>query len=199
MTFISTMPFASATRTAALLSALFCGAGTAWAQTTPTGSGSSAAAPVSSSAPRSAATNDSVNMVPAQSAYCQAVGDAATDARFAWQVSTLEAMKAEVEEKTRQLEEKRAETEKWLTRRDAFLDKVEDRVVLIYSRMRADAAAAQIAAMQDETAAALLTKLEPRSASAIFNEMEAARAAYLAAIITGAARRTGIASRGEGG
>ena len=49
----------------------------------------------------------------------------------------------------------------------------------IYARMRPDAAALQLAALDEETAAAVLTKLEPRTASLILNEMDPAQAARL--------------------
>ena len=47
--------------------------------------------------------------------------------------------------------------------------------------MRPDAAAQQLAAMDEETAAAVLTKLDPRIASIILNEMDRAQAARLTA------------------
>lgn len=122
--------------------------------------------------------------------YCEAVADAAADARFAWQVQTLEAMRVEIEERAALLEQKRAETEDWLTRRQEFLDRTEERVVAIYARMNAEAAASQIAAMQDDAAVALLTKIDTRRASAIMGEMESARAAHLTNVITGVLKRT---------
>ncbi|MGI6246095.1 MAG: MotE family protein [Pseudochelatococcus sp.] len=122
--------------------------------------------------------------------YCAAIVDAAADARFAWQAKTLEAMRLDIEERAARLEEKRAETEQWLRRRQEFLDNTEARIVSIYARMRPDAAAAQIAAMQDDAAVALLSKIDPRSASAILNEMEPGRAAHLTGVVTGVLKRT---------
>ncbi|MGV6872348.1 MotE family protein [Pseudochelatococcus sp. B33] len=122
--------------------------------------------------------------------YCEAVVDAASDARFAWQAKTLEAMRVDIEERAAKLEQKRAETEEWLRRRQEFLDRTEERLVAIYARMRADAAAAQIAVMQDDAAVALLSKIDTRSASAILNEMEPGRAAHLTNVITGVLKRT---------
>jgi flagellar motility protein MotE (MotC chaperone) len=78
--------------------------------------------------------------------------------------------------------------QKWVTRRDEFVKKARDNLVLIYSRMRPDAAAMQLTAMDEETAAAVLLKLEPRTASLILNEMEPAQAARLTGMIGGAAR-----------
>jgi flagellar motility protein MotE (MotC chaperone) len=54
--------------------------------------------------------------------------------------------------------------------------------------MRPDAAALQLAEMDEETAAAMLTKLEMKAASAVMNEMEPQRAARIAAIISGSAK-----------
>lgn len=140
--------------------------------------------------PAPASDNLAAAEAPQPNPYCEAVADAASDARFAWQAKTLEAMRLDIEERAARLEEKRAETELWLTRRQDFLNKAEDRIVSIYSRMRADAAAAQIAAMQDDAAVALLSKIDARAASAIFNEMEPVRAAHLTSVITGVLKRT---------
>ena len=85
------------------------------------------------------------------------------------------------------LEAKTAEYQKWLARRDEFSKRAQETVVTIYARMKPEAAAAQLVAMDEETAAAVLTKLDPRNASAILSEMEATQAARLAATIAGAA------------
>lgn len=121
--------------------------------------------------------------------YCTNIADAAADARFAWQKETLLALEKQIEERIALLETKRAEYEEWLRRREEFLRRADEGIVAIYSRMRPDAAALQLANMDDETAAAVLTKLNPRSASAILNEMEPARAAKLAHTMAGAANR----------
>ena len=65
--------------------------------------------------------------------------------------------------------------------------------MLIYARMRPDAAAVQLAAMDEETASAVLTKLEPRTASLILNEMEPTQAARLTATISGAGKVAPVA------
>ena len=81
-----------------------------------------------------------------------------------------------------------------MARRDEFSKKARDNLVSIYSRMRPDAAAAQLMAIDLETAAAVLTKLEPRSASLILNEMEAGYAARLTGTIAAAASSAGQAA-----
>jgi flagellar motility protein MotE (MotC chaperone) len=120
--------------------------------------------------------------------FCSNVSDPAVDARLAWQLKELEKAESLLRERIAEVEAKRAEYEKWMALRDEFLKKAEAQVVEIYSRMKPDAAATQIAGMADETAAAVLAKLSPRSSSAIFNEMDTARAAHLADLLGGMRR-----------
>jgi flagellar motility protein MotE (MotC chaperone) len=120
--------------------------------------------------------------------FCSNVADPAVDARLAWQLKELEKTENQLRERIAEVEAKRAEYEKWMALRDDFLKKAEASVVEIYSRMKPDAAATQIAGMADETAAAVLAKLSPRSSSAIFNEMDTARAAHLADLLGGMRR-----------
>lgn len=120
--------------------------------------------------------------------YCINIADAAADARFAWQKKTLAEIEQELDKRIAMLEERTAEYQKWLAQREEFVRKARENLVGIYSRMRPDAAASQLVAMEEETAAAVLTKLDPRNASAILNEMNPAQAARLTAIIAGAAK-----------
>jgi flagellar motility protein MotE (MotC chaperone) len=117
--------------------------------------------------------------------FCRNITDAATDARFSWQVRVLEDLDKQVKESVTRLEAKRAEYEDWLKRREDFLRRVEDGVVDMYGRMRPDAAALQIASMTEEVALSVLMKLKPRASSAILSEMEPARAARLTDSLAG--------------
>jgi flagellar motility protein MotE (MotC chaperone) len=120
--------------------------------------------------------------------FCVNVADEAADARYAWQKKSLAELEQELEKRMALLEEKAAEMRKWLARRDEFSKKAREGLVLIYARMRPDAAAAQLVAMDEETAAAVLNRLDPRNASLIMSEMDPAHAARLTGIIAGAAR-----------
>ncbi len=166
-----------------------------------TGAASATPAPVPAPAPIRAAKPGSVSAppkpAPPQAAapadnevalFCSNVADPAVDARLAWQIKELEKAENQLRERIAEVEAKRAEYEKWMALRDDFLKKAEASVVEIYSRMKPDAAATQIAGMTDETAAAVLAKLSPRSSSAIFNEMETGRAAHLADLLGGMRR-----------
>jgi flagellar motility protein MotE (MotC chaperone) len=126
---------------------------------------------------------------PKNSQYCANIANAAADARFEWQKETLTNLEKEIEGRIKVLEEKRAEYEEWLRRRNEFLAKADESVVAIYARMRPEAAALQLANMQDDTAAAILAKLGARSASAVLNEMEPARAAQLSNTINDTPKR----------
>ncbi len=123
------------------------------------------------------------------SQYCTNIADAASDARFALQKQALADMEKEIEGRIKVLEAKRAEYEEWLKRRNEVLEKADETIVMIYARMRPDAAALQLMNMDEEIAAAVIAKLNPRAASAVLNEMEPARAAQLANVITDAPKR----------
>lgn len=120
--------------------------------------------------------------------YCANIANPAAEARFAWQKQALADIERQLGERVALLDAKMAELQKWVTRRDEFIDKARQNLVQIYTRMRPDAAASQMTAMDEETASAVLLKLEPRTASLILNEMEPTQAARLTTIIGGAAR-----------
>ncbi len=120
--------------------------------------------------------------------YCRNIASAAADARLEWQKGVIAALEAELEKRTQQLDAKMAEYQKWLARRDEFAAKAQESLVGIYAQMKPDAAASQLAAMEEEVAAAILTKLGVRKSSAIMNEMPSVKAARLSVTIAGAAR-----------
>lgn len=117
--------------------------------------------------------------------YCTNITDTAAEARYAMQTRELQQLRADVDSRIEQLDAKRKEYETWLKRRDEFIDKAEDSLVGIISKMRPDAAAAQMALLGDEAAAALLLKLNPRVSSVILNEMPAEKSSRLARVIVG--------------
>ena len=127
--------------------------------------------------------------------YCTSIATPAADARFAWQKKVLADLDQDIAKRIALLEEKIAEYKTWLARRDEFSQKANETLLRIYTRMKPDAAAAQLAELDEETAAAVLTKLEPRVASLILNEVPAAKAARLTAVISGAAKIIPTAAR----
>jgi flagellar motility protein MotE (MotC chaperone) len=119
--------------------------------------------------------------------FCLNNAATAGDARAAWQAAKLVELEEQIKQRIAELEAKRAEYQEWLRKRDEAMKKAEDGVVAIYSRMRPEAAASQLSAMDDDMAATLLAKLPPRTASAILNEIEPGRAARLTNTMAGAA------------
>ena len=103
----------------------------------------------------------------------------AGDARIAWQTSKLLDLAAQIKQRLTELEARKAQLVEWLRKHDEAMKKAADDVVAIYAHMKPDAAALQIAVMDDAMAAAVIAKLPPRVASTILNEMEPARAAQL--------------------
>lgn len=122
--------------------------------------------------------------------YCSNIADAARDRRYVLQTEELKTLQQEVDKRIELLEEKRAEYEAWMKRREDFLAKAEGGVVKIYSGMRPDAAAERLAEMDSVLAASILMKIEPRKAGVILNEMERKAAAMLTGIMAAASRRT---------
>ncbi len=121
--------------------------------------------------------------------FCSNIADAARDRRYALQARELEQLQIEVDKRIDLLEEKRAEYEKWLTRREEFLAQAEDGVVKIYASMKPDAAAERLSELNAQLAAGILMKLDSRRAGVIMNEMERKAAAALTGIMASAARR----------
>ena len=115
--------------------------------------------------------------------YCTSIAVAASDARFAYQTSKLAEVETRIKARVEELDAKAAEVRGWIERRDAIEKKAAEKLVGIYSKMRPETAATQIAMLDDDMAAAILSQLTPRQASAIFNEIVPERAGKLAGLI----------------
>ena len=120
--------------------------------------------------------------------YCSSIANAAADARFAWQKQALLETEKKVEKSVEDLNVKILEYQKWMARRDEFSRKAQSTITDIYAKMKPDAAAQQLAALDEETAAAVLVKLSPKISSALMAEMDAKKAARLTAIIAGSSK-----------
>ncbi len=127
--------------------------------------------------------------------YCESFRDVASEARFRWQTYQLRKLRDEVTQTTDKLESERQELQRWVRRRDQFVNRANEQLIAIYQKMKPDVAAGHIAALDDETASALLLKLKPRVISLIFNEMAAARAARLVSLISGASKYASVAEK----
>ncbi len=122
--------------------------------------------------------------------FCGTVAASAASTRLAWQEERVKALQAQMVVKLAELGAKEAEVRDWVTKREQLLANASQNLTAIYAKMKPEAAAAQLQAMDDDTAAALLLKLKPAVASAVMSEMDAAHAARLSDLLTGAAPKT---------
>ena len=142
-----------------------------------------ASAPVQS--PSLARLASSRNMPPEVRQFCTNNAAAAGAARIAWQAAKINELDTQLKQRIAELAAKQAEYEAWLKKREEMLKKAQEDVVAIYAKMAPEAAATQLAAMDDDMAAAVLTKLNSRAASAILAEMDPDKAAHLANAMVG--------------
>jgi flagellar motility protein MotE (MotC chaperone) len=119
--------------------------------------------------------------------YCGNLAPLAVEARIAYQTKRLLELETQVKQRISDLEKQASEAQDWVTKREALMKSASDDVVTIYAKMAADAAAPQIAAMEDPVAVAILVKLAPKTAGAILGEMEAEKAAKLTSLMAGLA------------
>ncbi len=138
-------------------------------------------------------TNKASDKVPADrtpdteaSRFCINAAPSIAEVRIAWETRRLGELDAQVKQRLADLEKTEASLREWVAKRDTVLKAATDNLVAIYGKMRPEAAAIQIAAMDDPMAAAILGKLKPGAAGAILNEMEAERASRLAVLLSGA-------------
>jgi flagellar motility protein MotE (MotC chaperone) len=118
--------------------------------------------------------------------YCGALAPSASEARATNQLRRLADLEREVREEVEKLEKKEASTRDWVLKRDNMMKGATEDVVAIYAKMDAEAAAAELAVMDEMIASAVLSKLSPRAAGDILGNMAADKAAKLSTLIAGA-------------
>ncbi len=119
--------------------------------------------------------------------YCANVAPAAAEARIAWQTRRLTELEEQIKQRIVELDKKETEAREWVTKRETLMNSASDGVVAIYGKMEPEAAAAQLASMDEAMAVAILGKLSTHAASAILNEMEASKAGRLTGVLSGSA------------
>jgi flagellar motility protein MotE (MotC chaperone) len=124
-------------------------------------------------------------LTPAQQ-YCSSILDATSAAQIAQQTRNLQKAQKEIDDRIALLTAKAEVLKSWMKLREDFAARAADSLVQIYSKMKPEAAAAQLAAMEELTSSAILSKLAPKVSSPIMAEMDVAKAARLSAIIAGA-------------
>jgi flagellar motility protein MotE (MotC chaperone) len=119
--------------------------------------------------------------------YCAAIAPSAAEARLNYEFKKLTALEARVKEEAVALEKREAEAREWVTKREEMMKAATDEVVAVYAKMPAEAAATQLAEMDEGVATSILIKLKPQVAGAILNEMDNDKAARLTTIMSGGA------------
>jgi flagellar motility protein MotE (MotC chaperone) len=119
--------------------------------------------------------------------YCSSVVDATAAAQIAQQTSNLQKAQKRLEDRVALLTAKTEELKGWVKKREDFTAHATESLVEIYSKMKPDAAAGQLTAMDELTAAAITSKLSAKVSSLVLAEMDAGKAARLTSIIAGAA------------
>jgi flagellar motility protein MotE (MotC chaperone) len=112
--------------------------------------------------------------------YCANVAASAEAIRLERRRKQLAELEGEVNARLAALESKQNELRGVIDRLEAFERKTSDALTGLYSRMKPEAAAAQLTQLDDEIAAALMLQLKAKVSSAILGEMEASRGAALA-------------------
>lgn len=115
--------------------------------------------------------------------FCSNISAGLNEARAAWLKNSLGELERQLEQRIGILEAKTAEHKQWLQRRQELSDRVGQGLVQVFTRMRAEAAAQQLAALDEETAVALLMRLEPKVAGNMMSEMPVAKAARVAGLM----------------
>ena len=114
-----------------------------------------------------------------QDAYCANVAMGAETIRIARQQKLLTEIETEIKARIDALDAREKSLRALLDRIDGFEKKTGETLIAFYSKMKPDAAAAQIAELDVDIAASLLMKLSPKISSAILNEVEPTRGAVL--------------------
>ena len=122
-------------------------------------------------------------------AFCANIADAARDQRYLLQKEELTKLQNDVNERIALLEQRKAEYEDWLKKREQFLKTADAGLIAIYKTMKPDAAAGQLELVNPYVASAILMKLAPRQSAQILTEMKSEKAAELTSIISAAVTR----------
>ncbi len=130
-------------------------------------------------------TTPAIELSPAEQ-YCSNVLDTAAAAQIARQTTALEKTRTEIAGRIALLAAKTEELKDWIKKREDFTAHATDSLVQIYSKMKPDAAAGQLMAMDELVAAAIMSRLTPKTSSLIMAEMSAGKGARLSAVIAGA-------------
>lgn len=118
--------------------------------------------------------------------FCTNIAEPARDQRYLLQKQSLEKLQSDVNARIAVMDQRKAEYEDWLKRRNDFLAKADDGLVEIYKNMKPDAAAASLNDVKINISAAIIMKLKASQASLILSEMDPQKAATVTNIMASA-------------
>jgi flagellar motility protein MotE (MotC chaperone) len=118
--------------------------------------------------------------------FCTNIADPARDQRYLLQKQELTKLQADVDDRIKLLEARKAEYEDWLKRRNDFLEKADAGLIDIYKTMKPDAAAPRMEEMNPLIAAAIIMKLPARQSGLILSEMDPKKAGVISTIMSSA-------------
>ena len=122
---------------------------------------------------------------PDVASYCQNLVPTITNAKAVAEAAQLMKLQIEISSRMAELETRKAEVEALVKKHENFLQLADEAKTSIYLKMKPDAAAAQLAMMDENVGAAIISKLPPRTASVILAEMPAEQAARLTTMLGG--------------
>lgn len=114
-----------------------------------------------------------------QQEYCANIAASSETLRLERRRKELAALETEIETKLQALEARENALRVILDRLDSFERNASEALVGLYSRMKPEAAAAQLAELDDDVGASLRLQMKSKISSAILSEMGAARGAAL--------------------
>ena len=127
-----------------------------------------------------ASTNDEIQK------FCTNIADAARDQRYLLQKQELEKLQADVDARIEALEQRTAEYQDWLKRRNDIHARAQAGLVDMFKTMKPDAAAPQLQEMRMEIAAAIIMQLPARQSALFLSEMDPEKAGMISTIISSA-------------
>lgn len=120
-------------------------------------------------------------VVAPRSDYCANIAKPAAEARYAFQLKTLQDLSEQVDQKLAILEEKRQYILAFKADQKKQEIIAQKLVVDIFAKMKPDVAARQLEKVDLKTSVSILSQLNVRSASTILDEMSTDKAAAIAA------------------
>ncbi len=117
--------------------------------------------------------------------YCGNIANVIAVARAEAQQQRLSELEQQLQQRLAEIQTKSSQFRELLDRYDALIKRTDETLISVFSKMKPESAAIQLANLDDDSAASVLLQLKPKNSSAILSEMDAFHAALLAKKIVG--------------